>query len=141
MRATAGGVVGLGFVVCALVPGCTTDSSTDAAASSQQESTTVDAIKDTVRRYFDAYNAGDVDGLNDTACSSAQRTEAAAPPLATVVHDIGDPTVTDDTATVPVTMSIDSGAETETVMSRPSIFLTNDAGHWGVCMFERPSSS
>lgn len=145
MRPAAGCVVGLGFVVCALLPGCATESSTDAAASMQQQSTTADAIKDTVHRYFAAYNDGDVDGLNNTACSSAQRTEATAPTFVTVVHDVGEPTATDDTVTVPVTMSVDSGigaeADTGSIRSRSTIFLTNEAGHWGVCMFERPASS
>lgn len=145
MRPSAGWVVGLGFVICALQPGCATGSSTDAAASVQQQSTTADTIKDTVHRYFAAYNAGDVDGLNNTACSSAQRTEAPAPTFVTVIHDIGEPIVTDDTATVPVTMSVDPGtgaeADTGSITSRPSIFLTNEAGHWGVCMFERPAAS
>ncbi|TSD47472.1 hypothetical protein FFI94_015840 [Rhodococcus sp. KBS0724] len=95
-------------------------------------------IADTVRRYFDAYNAGDVAGLNATSCSAAQHDSATVPPSKTILTAVEEPIIEGDSARVPVeiTVQFDGAAPTP---SRTQISLVAEDGHWGVCMFERRS--
>ncbi|WP_338888715.1 hypothetical protein [Rhodococcus sovatensis] len=125
------------IAVCAAasfgIVGCAENVPT-ATSSPERIAAEIEAIPDTVRRYFDAYNAGDVDELNATSCSSAQREVAVPPTLETVVDDIGVPTVTGDVATVPVTMAIGTGP-----LSTVTLSLVREDGMWTFCMSEHPS--
>lgn len=125
------------IAVCAAasfgIAGCAEEVPT-ATSSPERIAAEIEAIPDTVRRYFDAYSAGDVDELNALSCSSAQREVAVPPPLESVVDDIGAPTVTGDVATVPVTMAIGTGPP-----STVNIALVHENGMWTFCMSERPS--
>ncbi|WP_328812457.1 hypothetical protein [Rhodococcus sp. NBC_00297] len=57
--------------------GCTThDLAETSPAQTQQDRT---AITETMRKYFDAYNTGDVAELNKNSCVAAQRTDATHP--------------------------------------------------------------
>lgn len=105
-----------------------------ATSSPERIADEIEVIPDTVRRYFDAYNAGDVDELNATSCSSAQREVAVPPPVESVVDEIGVPTVTGDVATVPATLAIGTGPP-----STVTIALVREDEMWTFCMSERPS--
>ncbi|MDQ1178682.1 hypothetical protein [Rhodococcus sp. SORGH_AS_0301] len=117
--------------------GCTTE----APAEIDPEQAAADrvAAAETVRRYFDAYNAGDVQALNENSCQAAQRTDASPPTFPTIVHDTGVPTITADSASVPVSMSIDGGA-TPSEPRTVTIPLVRDGGRWVFCMLERPTN-
>ncbi|MFC7962414.1 hypothetical protein [Rhodococcoides kroppenstedtii] len=97
-------------------------------------------IVDVLRRYLNAYNAGDVRRMNDTACAAAQRGAAAPPLLPTVVHKIGVADIAGDSATVPVSLSI----ETRGLPSLPAsvnIGVVKEDGMWRFCMMERPTAA
>ncbi|MDV8070792.1 hypothetical protein R4P64_30155 [Rhodococcus sp. IEGM 1366] len=95
-------------------------------------------IADTVRLHFDAYNAGDVAGLNTTSCSAAQRESATVPPSKTILTAAEDPIVEGASALVPVEVTVQSDGAASTP-SQTQISLVAEDGRWGVCMFERPS--
>lgn len=95
-------------------------------------------IADTVRQYFDAYNAGDVAALNTTSCSAAQRESATVPPSKTILTAVEDPIVEGASALVPVEVTVQSDGTAPTP-SQTQISLVAEDGRWGVCMFERPS--
>lgn len=97
-------------------------------------------ITDVVREYFDAYNAGDVAGLNATSCSAAQREQADVPPGRSQLTDVDDPIVEGWAARVPVELTIFLDGFDPTP-SRTQILLVDEDGRWGVCMLERPVNS
>jgi hypothetical protein len=93
-------------------------------------------IANTVRLYFDAYNAGDVAGLNSTSCSAAQSQSATVPPSKTILTAVDEPIVKGDSARVPVEITVQFDGDAATP-SRTQISLVAEDGRWGVCMFER----
>lgn len=128
---TAAAMVSLG-----VLSGCTGSGTQEQAASGPADPT---QITDVVRKYFDAYNSGDVDGLNATSCSSAQREHTAVPSAESVLASVDEPIVEGDSARVPVELTLVMDGFDPTP-SRTQIFLVAEGGRWGVCMFERPAN-
>lgn len=95
-------------------------------------------IANTIRQYFDAYNAGDVAALNATSCTAAQRESATVPPSKTILTAVEDPIVEGTSVLVPVEVTVQSDGAAPTP-SQTQISLVAEDGLWGVCMFERPS--
>ncbi|MBM7415526.1 MULTISPECIES: hypothetical protein [Nocardiaceae] len=119
--------------------GCATSGPAETSPEQTAEDRAAAAAAETVRRYFDAYNAGDVQTLNENSCAAAQRSDATPPPYPTIVRDIGTPVITGDSASVPVTMSIntdDSSSPSSTV----TVPLVRDGGRWTFCVVERTSN-
>lgn len=139
------GTHSLGHVLAALaalsvgVSACTTNGPAEATPERAAEDQT--AAAETVRRYFDAYNAGDVQALNENSCAATQRTEATPPPYPTIVRIVGTPVITGDSASVPVSMSISTDKfSPPSPSSTVTLPLVRDGGRWTFCLVERPAN-
>lgn len=131
-------MIGVFTLVSVAAAACTgeTARAPDAGSAADNQAEIVDVL----RRYLDAYNAGDVRTMNDTACAAAQRGEAAPPLLPTVVHQIGVADIAGDSATVPVSLSIETRGQPSPPAS-VNIGVVKEDGMWKFCMMERPTTA